>query len=298
MVDRLVLSSPVRRQSRRFQAPVEFEEHARQVNIGVVAPFDFGLDWEYWRYLPPGVSLYFTRTPYLRQPVGIGLAKDLARPSDIRRATKALGAINPAATLYACSSGSFVQGIAGEQALRDGMIAAGARVAVTASGATIDALRATGVQRVAIATPYTGRLTQRLADFLEEAGLEVVSSVHLGLSEGIEGVGKRTIADLVRAAHTETADATFVSCTALRTYGIVAKLEEEIGRPVFTSNQVSLWAALKAAGVLYQDIDELDDFDPAHTLGGAAPMALSTELLLAAATAEHQVLSSVSTLLA
>lgn len=274
--------------SRAFEQEIHYHDRTH-ANIGVIVPFDFGIDWEYWRYLPADVALHFTRTPYIRKPVGVGLARDLGRTASIRQATRALGAVQPAATLYACSSASFVRGLEGDRALRQIMLDAGARRAVTTSGAMVEALRATNVRRVSVATPYTGRLTRHLIDFLEEAGFTVVSSVHLGLTEGIDRVDKRTIAELVRSAHTAASEATFVSCTALRTYGIVAALEEEIGRPVFTSNQVSLWAVLKAAGVLYQ---ELDGIESQHILGGAAPMARSTELLLAAAAAEHDAQSA------
>lgn len=274
--------------SRAFQQEIRYHDRTH-ANIGVIVPFDFGIDWEYWRYLPAEVALHFTRTPYIRKPVGVGLAKDLGRVASIRQATRALGAVQPAATLYACSSASFVRGLEGERALRQVMLDAGARRAVTTSGAMVEALRATHVRRISVATPYTGRLTRHLIDFLEEAGFTVVSSVHLGLTEGIDRVSKSTIAELVRSARTEDSEATFVSCTALRTYGIVTALEEEIGRPVFTSNQVSLWAVLKAGGVLYQDVD---DGDPDQILGGGRPMARSTELLLQAAAAEHRVESA------
>jgi maleate isomerase len=259
-----------------YRETIERDERPPETAVGVVVPFDFELDWEYWRYLPEGVSLYFTRTPFLNQPVGMRLARDVGNPKVVARATRALNSLNPAVTLYACSSGSFVRGLAGEEALRAAMVAAGARAAVTTSGAMIDAFKAAGARKIALATPYTQRLTASLADFVEEAGFEAVSVHCLGLSSGIGTVSRTTIANLVRQTGWPEADAVFVSCTALRTHGIVAMLEQELHCPVFTSNQVSLWAALDAAGALIPDDGETP------VLGDGHPMARSTSLLLEA----------------
>lgn len=262
---------------RRFPHAISYDERPDEVPVGVVVPFDFELDWEYWRYLPLGVSLYFTRTPHLRKPVGIALARGVGRASVLTKAAKALSALDPAVTLYACSSGSFVDGLAGEALQRQAMLAGGARRAVTSAGAMVEALRAVGVERVAVATPYTGALTRKLVDFLDQAGFRVTSTAFLGISANISAVSRGTIKDLVRAAHHPGAEAVFVSCTALRTYGVVAELEEDLGCPVFTSNQVSLWAALNEARP-----ERLDPASPGWVLGGGQPMARSTELLIEA----------------
>lgn len=263
----------------RYREPIVREERPAETSIGVVVPFDFELDWEYWRYMPPGVSLYFTRTPHVSRPVGLSLAKEVGKIPTVMRATRALNALKPALTLYACSSGSFVRGFEGEAAIRQAMLDAGARRAVTTSGAMIEAFRACGARRIALATPYTERLTTSLVQYIEAAGFDVVSAHYLGISSDIGSVSRATVADLVRQAHRPEADAVFLSCTALRTYGIVASLEEDIGCPVLTSNQVSFWAALHYADVLIPSLNG----DGGWVLGGGNPMARSTRLLLDAA---------------
>ena len=35
-----------------------------QTGIGIVAPYDFALDRELWRWVPDDVTLHVTRTPY------------------------------------------------------------------------------------------------------------------------------------------------------------------------------------------------------------------------------------------
>lgn len=264
--------------SKRVRREVEYDPPESRRPIGVVVPFDFNLDWEYWSYLPEGVVLHFTRTPHLRHEVGTALARGVGRPAVVAKATRALSAIKPAAVLYACSSGSFVDGVDGERRIREAMLEAGAPAAVTTAGATVEALVDTGMRRISLVTPYTSRLTNRFVDFLEQAGIEVASAHHLGVTSNMSLISKATIADLVRDADDSDADAVVVSCTALRTWGIVSDLEGELGRPVFTSNQVSLWSVLRAAGILRGGVGHPG---PGWTMGGSDP-ALSTRLLLEA----------------
>jgi len=67
---------------------------------------------------------------------------------------------------YACTSGSFIGGLAGEAALVTAMTEAGAPAAVTTSGALVAALRHLDVRRIATVTPYAADLTVGLSSFL------------------------------------------------------------------------------------------------------------------------------------
>lgn len=262
---------------RRYRPPIEFDAPSIERRVGVVVPFDFSLDWEYWRYLPEGVVLHFTRTPHLLRDQGMYLARSCGKPSVVARSARSLLSIEPHSVLYACTSGSFIRGVAGEAELREAMSLAGCANPVTSSGAAMDALRLSGARTVSIVAPYSGALTRRLADFVEESGFDVVSTHYLGLHRGIAAVSQSTILDLVRQTAGSGADAVFVSCTSMRTFGIVAQLEAELGVPVFTSNQVSLWAALAGAGALSH---ERTGAAGPWLLGDGDPAARSTRILL------------------
>jgi maleate isomerase len=217
---------------------------ALQRGIGVVAPFDLALDRELWRWAPGDVSLYITRTPYIAEPMGLQLAEALSDKIAIAQQTRDFLAAEPEVVAYACTSGSFMHGVAGEQHLVKAMREAGAPAAVTTSGALLEALDVLGVKQIAVATPYIANVTTRLHDFLAEAGVDTVSSAHLGLQGNIWKVPYETTAELIRAADSPDADAVFVSCTNLATYDLIAPLEQELGKPVLTANQVTMWAAL------------------------------------------------------
>jgi maleate isomerase len=221
---------------------------ARQVGVGVIVPYDMALDREMWRWAPESVSLHFTRTPYAAMPVTVEMAEHVGDAAAIQAGVRDLQAVSPQACAYACTSGSFVKGVGGERALRQSMVDAGAPRAVTTSGALLAALEALGARRVSIATPYDPQVTQRLSRYLQEAGVSVDGSGHLGLTSDIWTVPYSRTVELVLGADSDAAEAVVVSCTNLATYDIIAPLEERLGKPVVTANAATMWAALGAVG--------------------------------------------------
>ena len=217
--------------------------------IGVVVPFDFALDREYWQFVPPDVSIHITRTAFHEGTVGIALARAVADPAEAAAAVETLVAIEPDVVAYACTSGSFVNGIAGERALREAMAAGGATRSVTTSGGLLAALTALGVRRVALGTPYVAELGALLADFVEEAGFQPVSLANLDLDGGIADLAATDVKRLAEAAHVPGAEVMFLSCTNLPTVDVLSGLEARYGIPVLSANQVTMWAAVRAAGI-------------------------------------------------
>ncbi|MEV5962640.1 Asp/Glu racemase [Kribbella sp. NPDC051952] len=221
-----------------------------QTGIGVVAPYDFALDRELWRWVPDDVTLHLTRTPYAPLAATVEMALHISDPTLIARSTTDVLPVSPLAVAYACTFGSFVGGLAGEAALVDAMVGAGAPAAVTTSGALLMALRHLGLNRIATVTPYTNDLTAGLTTFLAEADIEVVATAGLGLIAQIWAVPYETTVELVRSVDTDDAEAVFISCTNLPTYDVIAGLEATIGKPVLTANQVTIWSALALTGHL------------------------------------------------
>lgn len=219
------------------------------LGIGVVVPYDMALDRELWRWTPQRVTLHLTRTPYEPVPVGMTQALAIGDARVVAEATRNLAVVEPEVVAYGCTSGSFVRGHAGEAELRAAMVAAGAPRAVTTSGALLRALAALDLHSVAVVTPYPEEVGERLVSFLAEAGVKVTGDAHMGLTGRIWEVPDVVTADLVRLTARSGGDAVFVSCTNLPTYDVIAPLEAELGRPVLTANQVTMWAALHDAGV-------------------------------------------------
>lgn len=225
------------------------DDRAEEVGIGVIVPFDLVLDREYWQWSPETVSVHITRTPNRELPVGAELAAAVSDTEVVAQATRDLAIAAPEVTVYACTSGSFIEGVEGEARLREVMEQAGARQALTTSGALLQALEVMGARRIAVGTPYDSEVTDKLSEFLSEAEYETTSNAFLGLTGDIFRVSHKTVRDLAVAADRSEADAVFLSCTNLRTFGVLADIEQELGKPVLSANQVTMWAALRAAGL-------------------------------------------------
>ncbi len=228
--------------------PPESQPLRAQRGIGVIVPADMALDRELWRWTPPDVSLFVTRLPATAPVVTLETVSAMGDPALVVPAVGELLPAEPVATLYACTSGSFVRGAAGEQQLVEVLESAGAPQVFTTSGAVLAALRHLDVTAVSIATPYDAAITQRLAAYLDESGVRVVSTSYLGLNSHMWEVPYVETAELVRAADHPDAEAILVSCTNLPTYDLVSQLEDELGKPVVTANQASMWAVLRLLG--------------------------------------------------
>jgi maleate isomerase len=220
----------------------------QQSGIGVVAPFDFALDRELWRWVPDDITLHITRMPYAPLPANLEMAVHISDPALVAQGYDDVRAVSPLVMAYACTSGSFIGGLAGEAALVSAMTEAGAPDAVTTSGALMHALRHLDVSRIATVTPYVAELTVGLTAFLAEAGVQVVAATGLGLTSDIWTVPYDVTARAVSDTDTADAQAVFISCTNLPTYDLIASLEHHLGKPVLTANQVTMWCALKIIG--------------------------------------------------
>ena len=169
-----------------------------QRGVGVVAPFDFALDRELWRWVPDDVSLHLTRTPFVPVEVSLDLARLVTEHETLGEAVRALNAVAPEVVAYACTSGSFVGGVAGERAMCEAMTRAGAVPSLTTSGALLEALEELGARRIALVTPYTVSVTQSLEEYLAEAGITVTGRALLGLTRHIWKVPYREVVDMAR----------------------------------------------------------------------------------------------------
>jgi len=104
-----------------------------------------------------------------------------------------------------------------------------------------------GLKSVAIASPYPERTNRLLADYLEYVGLEVVSQKGLDV-ECPAFLPPEAAYRLALEANCEAADGILISCTNFRTMEVIEKIEQDIGKPVVSSNTASLWKLLRLAG--------------------------------------------------
>ena len=118
---------------------------------------------------------------------------------------------------------------------------------VTLTIASVAGLRALSARRISLLTPYTTKTSELIADYFAAKDFSIESVTCLGLDDDrqIAQLSRDTKIEKAVAAMSRAADALFISCTALRSASVVAKIEARIGRPVITSNQASAWACLE-----------------------------------------------------
>ena len=221
-----------------------------QPSVGVVLPFDSALDHELWQYTPPGVDLYLARTPHRGGPLGLPVITAASEPDLILPVARDMAdALDPDAVVYSCTSGSFIRGLEACRALASDMEAAGCRTAGTTSSFLLDALDHLRVSRVALATPYDDTMTSLLVEFLREAGYIPTSTANLGMTGDPKTVSRDEVKRLALEADSHDAEVLFLSCTNLRTFDVIHELEETLSKPVIASNQITMWGALRLAGI-------------------------------------------------
>ena len=216
--------------------------------IGLILPCDMTLDREYWSFVPHDVSVLITRTGFHDGPLGIELGLGVSDFDEIAYATRSLSKVDPDVVAFACTSGSYLRGLEGERQMCQIMLQAGAKKAMTTSGAVLEALRELGVSRVAVGTPYPEAMGAVLGTFLRDAGYEPVSVVNLELAEVVHGVPGSEVWRLAKAAMRPDAQAIFLACTGVPTLDLLQPMEQHFGIPVLSANQVTMWATLRAAG--------------------------------------------------
>jgi maleate cis-trans isomerase len=155
------------------------------------------------------------------------------------------------AVVWACTSGSFIYGWEGAQAQAAGVQEAIGLPVSSTSLAFVNAVRALGHRRVAIAATYPDDITHRFEGFLIDAGLDPVAVSSRGIVTATE-VGTLSPDDagaLVATVGRSDPDVILVPDTALHTIAALEALEAATGKPVLTANQVSAWEGLRLAGV-------------------------------------------------
>lgn len=191
---------------------------------------------------PPGVSFHATRV-FMNVTSRDALR---AMNAEVHHAAKLLATLAPDAVAYVCTAGSFVDGPVATRALLDEMQSIVNCPVVATSAAMIDGLRHLGVTRMGLATPYPQDVTEAERGYLTDSGFDVVSCAWLGRSgPAVRPTTFDEIIALVRKVDRPEAEAIFVSCTDLRVLEMVDVLEDELGKPILTSNQVTLWSILR-----------------------------------------------------
>lgn len=114
------------------------------------------------------------------------------------------------------------------------------------------AMRAMGVRRLGLVTPYTPDVTAAMQAKFEQSGIEVCV-VGSFFEDSDLVVGKIDQASILKATlavgQLEACDGVFISCTSLRTANVIQQAEDVLQKPVTASNHALAWHLLRLAGI-------------------------------------------------
>ncbi len=216
--------------------------------IGLITPAPgSSTEAELNRYRPEGVAVLTTRMP-LKEISAQGLIQMTAYAEE---AARLLAGADADVIVFGCTAGSLLLGPGYDREIIQKLGSVTGRKVTTTSTGVLRALEFLRVKKVAVATPYSAEVNRAEKAFLEGSGFAVTSIIGPLLSDPklVPQIPAAEMYRLARQANSDEADAVFISCTGLHVIDIIEMLEADLGKPVITSNQVTLWACLRALEV-------------------------------------------------
>ena len=203
---------------------------------------------DFHKLAPKGVAVGGTAIPRHKDE---SLETMLHLDEKVVEAAQLLAPAEPDVIGWMCTAGSFLKGKGHDQKLIKEMQAATGIPCMTTSTAMIAAFKQLGIKRLALATPYPFNVNEVEKKFIEDNGVKVVSCDGLDLIDPnlLHHLPSSVIYRLGKAVNTPEADGVFISCTGLNALDVIEALEQDIGKPVITSNHVAHWMAFRMAGV-------------------------------------------------
>ena len=217
--------------------------------IGLLWPSDGRNDREFWRWLPNNISLLVAR-----YPVGGTLdLEQLERDGDLEVLTRAACLLQQARPdvigLGDCAAG-FVGGATAELAKTQAIEDATGIPVVSMSISLAKALLHLGARQVAVVSPYSADVSERLNLFLSGYGLDVVQS-HVLSCDDETSIDAMTAADWLRfsrRADSASAQAVLVAGGGASLFPVVEEMEALLDKPVVCGPGALIWEALARIG--------------------------------------------------
>lgn len=217
---------------------------APEGRVGVITlATDFNIEQDLRRIYPDGVEMFTSRVRNYN-PLTIENLRTMA-PGISTAADVILPGTPLDVIIYACTSGTVAIGSERVAELihasRPGVLVTNP---VTAAFAAFSELHA---ERISILTPYTETVNEDVVRVFSGSGCEVLNIAGFGFEDdtAMTFISPRDIEEAAVEVCAPDADLLFISCTALRSAQVVERIEQRLGKPVITSNQVLAWHSLR-----------------------------------------------------
>jgi maleate isomerase len=221
-----------------------------RARIGLIYPSSGKRDTDFFRLAPPGVSVHIARVPF----AGRGTLESIGAMSqteNLLAAARLLSDLRPSCISWADTSGSFMFGADGDAKQVEAIRAATSVPASTTSTACLSAFARLGVSRLVVASPYLSEVNDQLRAFFQAHGLTVVRLLSLELADewDIHQTPRERVYALARKAYSSGAEGLFIPCTDFEAIDLIEVLEQDLGIPIVTANQATMWHALRLCGI-------------------------------------------------
>jgi maleate cis-trans isomerase len=233
--------------------------------IGLLVPsVNTTMEREFSQLAPDGVSVHSARMDV----GGHGTPEALREMGHIaKRAATDVAMAKPDVVVYGCTSGSFFEGPAFNERITSELRDIVKVPVVTTAGAMAASLLRARAKRINVVTPYVDLTNERLKQFLKAFGIDVVRLSTFDMLDLFDHakIQPERVYRTVKEMDSDEAQAVFIACTQVRGLEVVALLERDLGKPVYSANQASIWQAYDELGV-----------DPGITEYGSLLRSLST----------------------
>jgi maleate isomerase len=215
--------------------------------IGLLVPSsNTTVEPEFYRALPAGITLHTARL-YLTQITPEAI---LGMVQDMEKQAKLLASADVDVIVLGATAPSFLKGLGYDRELIAKIEAATGKRATTTSTALIEAIRHLDARRVVLGAAYDDRVNAIARGFLEASGLDVLDAQGLGHVENLK-VGRLeadTAYELACRINRPDAEAIVLACTNWKTMDALERIERDTGKPVVSTTQATVWAALRLLG--------------------------------------------------
>ncbi len=215
--------------------------------IGVLLPSSSSVqERDIGRALPEDITLHVARM----RLNNVDADSTLRVVQEIEIESQKLADVDVDVIIFPATAPSSRNGPGYDQELIKQISAASGKPATTASTALLEALRTLSIKQIVLGAPWSASINQTVTAFLEANGVKVLAQEGLGFVRNLE-IGlldPETALDIGRRVNRPEADAVMLACGNWSTFAIIDQLERDLGKPVLTTNQVSLWHALKIMG--------------------------------------------------
>lgn len=221
-----------------------------RARIGQMRPATAIEGAEEWRSVAPvGVAFADART-IVRRVDNEGLKEMM---SQVLEAARQLATAKVDLIVQCGAPGTFLRGPGHDEQVAQEIENETGIKAITMMQGMMEGLKALDAKKIAVATIYSDEVNQQMTSYMEAMGFEVVAMEGLQITDPFEASlhdadsAYRLGRDAFRKAG--KADAILISCGTYRTFPIIPYLEMDTGVPVVSSNQATLWHALRTLGL-------------------------------------------------